>query len=129
MKLGVSSQPGLQFGEDLLEFGLKAEQLGRVRGSRRETAGVRYGKKAADNLGGMVGKRLAAFLRLRRREPQLPRPYVVPGGRSGALVVVALPAACALLAMATAGVLNAAVAIAAALTGPIAYVAFSGSRR
>ena len=72
---------------------------------------------------------LAAFLRLRRHEPELPRPYVVPGGRSGALVVAALPAACALLAMATAGALNAVVAIAAALTGPIAYAAFSGSRR
>ncbi len=72
---------------------------------------------------------LAAFLRLRRLEPDLRRPYLVPGGRLGALAVTALPAGCALLAMATAGFLNTVVGIATALTGPIAYAVFSGSRR
>ena len=72
---------------------------------------------------------LAAFWRLRRAEPGLARPYVVPGGRAGALIVTVLPGACALLAMATAGVLNTLVGVAVALTGPLAYRAFAGSRR
>jgi amino acid transporter len=65
---------------------------------------------------------LAAFARLRAAAADLPRPWRVPGGRAGAIVVVALPAACALLAMATAGWLNTATGIAAALTGPVAYL-------
>jgi amino acid transporter len=72
---------------------------------------------------------LAAFLRLRRLEPGLPRPYRVPGGRAGAITVTMAPIACSLLAMATAGVFNTVVAVAVALTGPIAYAGFSGSRR
>ncbi len=64
---------------------------------------------------------LAAFLALRRREPGLARPWRVPGGRAGAVLTVALPSALALLAMATAGVLNTLVAVAVALTGPLAY--------
>ncbi|MBI4588263.1 MAG: APC family permease [Candidatus Rokubacteria bacterium] len=65
---------------------------------------------------------LAAFLALRRREPGLRRPWRVPGGRLGALLAVIFPSACALLAMATAGLLNTAVAVAVALTGPLAYL-------
>ncbi len=75
---------------------------------------------------------LAAFLALRRREPGLPRPWRVPGGRVGALIVVALPSGLALLAMAAAGLFNTAVAIAVALTGPLAYFLVSrasGSRQ
>jgi amino acid transporter len=72
---------------------------------------------------------LAAFLRLRQLEPRLPRPFRVPGGLAGALVVAVLPAACALLAMATAGALNTAVGLLAALSGPIAWAAFSNARR
>jgi amino acid transporter len=72
---------------------------------------------------------LAAFLRLRRTEPALPRPFVVPGGTVGARLAVALSGACALLAIATAGTVDTAVGIAVALTGPIAYRIFSGSPR
>ncbi len=75
---------------------------------------------------------LAAFLALRRREPGLARPWRVAGGRTGARVAVALPGALALLAMATAGLLNTGVAVAVALTGPLAYLWISrasGSRR
>ena len=75
---------------------------------------------------------LAAFLALRRREPGLARPWRVPGGQAGALTAVALPSALALLAMATAGLLNTAVAVAVALTGPLVYLwvcRASGSRR
>jgi amino acid transporter len=68
---------------------------------------------------------LAAFLRLRRAEPALLRPFVVPGGDAGAWFAVTLPAACALLAMATAGGLETAVGVAVALTGPIAYCMFA----
>jgi len=72
---------------------------------------------------------LAAFLRLRRLEPELARPYVVPGGHAGALTVTVLPGACALLAMATAGLLNTLVGVAVALTGPVVYLLRGGSRR
>jgi len=75
---------------------------------------------------------LGAFVALRRREPDLPRPWRVPGGQVGALFTVGLPSGLALLAMATAGVLNTAVAVAVALTGPLAYLwvcRASGSRR
>ncbi len=75
---------------------------------------------------------LAAFLALRRREPGLARPWRVPGGQAGALTAAALPSALALLAMATAGLLNTLVAVAVALTGPLAYLWVcrgSGSRQ
>ncbi|MBI2554441.1 MAG: APC family permease [Candidatus Rokubacteria bacterium] len=75
---------------------------------------------------------LAAFLALRRREPGLARPWRVPGGQAGAVLAVALPSGVALLALATAGRLNTLVAVAAALTGPLAYLWISrasGSRR
>ena len=74
---------------------------------------------------------LAAFLRLRQREPGLARPWRVPAGRIGAVVVVALPSALALLAMATAGWRNTVAGVIAALTGPAAYALWRrpGSRR
>jgi amino acid transporter len=64
---------------------------------------------------------LAAFLRLRRAEPEMPRPWRVPGGAPGAALAAALPAALAVLAMATAGWLNTVAGVAAALTGLVAY--------
>jgi amino acid transporter len=65
---------------------------------------------------------LAAFVALRLREPGLPRPWRVGGGRAGMWLVAVLPSLCCLLAMATAGWLNTAVGVAAALTGPLAYL-------
>jgi amino acid transporter len=67
---------------------------------------------------------LAAFVALRLREPGLPRPWRVGGGSAGLWLTAALPGACCLLAMATAGWLNTAVGAAAALTGPAAYLAW-----
>jgi amino acid transporter len=64
---------------------------------------------------------LAAFLRLRLAEPSLARPWRVPGGVPGALVVVAAPGLFAVGAMATAGWSNAIAGLVAALTGPAAY--------
>jgi amino acid transporter len=64
---------------------------------------------------------LAAFVALRLREPALPRPWRVGGGAPGMWLVAALPAACCLLAMATAGWMNTLVGVLAALTGPVAY--------
>jgi amino acid transporter len=72
---------------------------------------------------------LAAFLWLRLREPTMARPWRVPGGLATASVVAGVPAALALLAMATAGWLNTAVGIAAALTGPAAYAWWARERR
>ena len=68
---------------------------------------------------------LGAFLRLRRREPAMARPWRVPGGPTGAVLVVVFPALFALGAMATAGLLNTIAGVAAALTGPIAYRLFA----
>lgn len=64
---------------------------------------------------------LAAFVWLRRRAPDLPRPWRVPGGFAAALVVAALPSAFAVLAMATAGWLDTLAGAAAALSGLPAY--------
>jgi len=64
---------------------------------------------------------LSAFVALRLREPDLARPWRVSGGRAGMWLTAALPAAVSLLAMATAGWLNTAIGVAAALTGPAAY--------
>ena len=64
---------------------------------------------------------LAAFVALRLREPGLPRPWRVGGGLTGMWLTAALPAAVCLLAMATAGWLDTAVGVAAALTGPVAW--------
>ena len=71
---------------------------------------------------------LAAFLTLRRREPLLARPWRVPGGTVGALLVTVVPSGVAVLAMATAGWTNTLAGIVAALTGPVAYVLFARRR-
>jgi amino acid transporter len=68
---------------------------------------------------------LAAFLWLRRVAPALPRPWRVPGGWGGAILVTALPMLFVAAAMATAGWLNTAAGVAAALTGPLAWLALS----
>jgi amino acid transporter len=65
---------------------------------------------------------LAAFVYLRHAEPELPRPWRVPGGMAVAVTVAAVPSALALLAMATAGWLNTAAGVIGALTGPAAWV-------
>jgi amino acid transporter len=64
---------------------------------------------------------LAAFVWLRRRASDMPRPWRVPGGFATALAVAVLPSLLAVLAMATAGWLNTLAAITAALTGLPAY--------
>lgn len=65
---------------------------------------------------------LAAFVWLRVTAPGMPRPWRVPGGTPAVLAVAIAPAACAALAMATAGWLNTVVGVLSALTGPLAYV-------
>ena len=74
---------------------------------------------------------LAAFVWLRVREPELTRPWRVPGGLGTAAVVAGVPAALSLLAMATAGWLNTLAGVVAALTGPAAWalLAHRGSPR
>jgi amino acid transporter len=69
---------------------------------------------------------LAAFVALRRREPGLPRPWRVAGGAGGMWLVVALPAACCAIAMATAPWSDSLVGAAAALTGPLVYALWRG---
>ena len=64
---------------------------------------------------------LAAFVALRLREPDLPRPWRVGGGAPGMWATVVLPSACCLLAMGTAGWTNTLVGVLAVLTGPLAY--------
>jgi len=71
---------------------------------------------------------LAAFVALRHREPDLPRPWRVGGGAAGMWVVVALPAGCGLLAISTAGWMNTLIGLLAALTGPLAYLAWRTRR-
>jgi amino acid transporter len=71
---------------------------------------------------------LAAFVALRYREPALPRPWRVGGGKVGMWVVAGLPAALSLLAMATAGFQNTVAGVVAALTGPLVYAVFRGGR-
>ncbi len=72
---------------------------------------------------------LAAFVHLRVRAPEMPRPWCVPGGFASALIVAGVPAALSLLAMATAGWLNTLAGATAALTGPVVYVAIRAARR
>ena len=72
---------------------------------------------------------LAAFVALRRREPTLSRPWRVGGGAAGMWTVVALPAGCGLLAIATAGWTNTLIGVLAALTGPLVYLAGRGLGR
>ncbi len=64
---------------------------------------------------------LAAFVALRLREPDLPRPWRVGGGALGMWATATLPAGCGLLSMATAGWTNTLVGVLAASTGPLAY--------
>ena len=71
---------------------------------------------------------LAAFVALRYREPDLPRPWRVGGGTAGMWVVAILPAALSLLAMATAGWGNTVAGVVAALTGPAVYRALGRQR-
>jgi len=72
---------------------------------------------------------LAAFVALRILEPDLLRPWRVGGGAAGMWVTAALPAGCGLLAMLTAGWMNTLVGALAALTGPLAYLAWRGRGR
>ena len=72
---------------------------------------------------------LAAFVALRLREPGLSRPWRVGGGKAGMWLVAVLPSLCCLLAMATAGWMNTAVGVAAALTGPLAYLLWRSPAR
>jgi len=72
---------------------------------------------------------LAAFVALRLREPDLPRPWRVGGGALGMWLAAALPAALSLLAMATAGWQNTVAGVIAALTGPAAYWLFRRGTR
>ena len=68
-------------------------------------------------------------MRLRVSEPALARPWRVPGGLATACVVAGVPALLAMLAMATAGWLNTAAGVIAALTGPAAYAWFGAAAR
>jgi amino acid transporter len=72
---------------------------------------------------------LAAFVWLRVREPQMARPWRVPGGLSTALAVAGVPMALSLVAMATAGWLNTLAGVTAALTGPAVWAALRAVRR
>jgi amino acid transporter len=72
---------------------------------------------------------LAAFVALRYREPALPRPWRVGGGSLGLWVTAGLPVVLCALAMATAGWMNTAVGTLAALTGPLAYLAWRDRSR
>jgi amino acid transporter len=65
---------------------------------------------------------LAAFAWLRAAHPRMPRVWRVPGGAAGTLAVALPPAACAVLAMATAGWTSTLAGVAAALTGPAVFV-------
>jgi amino acid transporter len=64
---------------------------------------------------------LAAFVALRWREPELPRPWRVSGGRPGMWLAALPPAALSVAAMVTAGWWDILAGVAAALTGPAAY--------
>jgi amino acid transporter len=70
---------------------------------------------------------LAAFVWLRVTEPSLDRPWRVPGGLAGAVVVSVAPSLFAVGAMVTAGWGNTIAGLAAACTGPAAY--WLGRRR
>jgi amino acid transporter len=71
---------------------------------------------------------LAAFVALRLREPDLPRPWRVGGGTTGMWTAALLPAACGVLAMGTAGWTNTLVGLVAALTGPLVYLGWCARR-
>ena len=65
---------------------------------------------------------LAAFLALRWRPDALERPWRVPGGWPGAIVVAVAPSLFAVTAMATAGWTNTVAGVLAALTGPLVWL-------
>jgi amino acid transporter len=64
---------------------------------------------------------LAAFVYLRVSAPGMARPWRIPGGTPIACVVAVCPALFAIAAMATAGWLNTAAGVTAALTGPLVW--------
>ena len=68
---------------------------------------------------------LAAFLVLRVREPEMWRPWRVPGGIVGAWIAAGTPAALSALAMGMAGWGTTIAGISAAATGPLAYAVFA----
>ena len=75
---------------------------------------------------------LAAFIWLRVVEPDLPRPWRVPGGFAGATLVIVFPALFTLGAVATAGWRNTLAGVVGALSGPLAWAVLArrrGSRR
>jgi amino acid transporter len=71
---------------------------------------------------------LAAFVWLRVNEPELARPWRVPGGTARAAFVAAVPSGLAVLAMATAGWTNTIAGVIAAVTGPLAYLLLAPRR-
>lgn len=68
---------------------------------------------------------LAAFVWLRITEPSLPRPWRVPGGVAGAILITLPPGAMGMAAMLTAGWFNALAGTVGALSGLIAYHALA----
>jgi amino acid transporter len=64
---------------------------------------------------------LAAFVWLRVVEPELPRPWRVPGGFAGAIVVTVLPSLFMLGAVVTAGWRNTVAGLVGAVSGPLAW--------
>jgi amino acid transporter len=73
---------------------------------------------------------LAAFLALRARAAELPRPWRVPGGWIGAIAVTVPPSLFAMASMATAGWANTAAGLLAALSGPAVWLLVrAGCRR
>lgn len=64
---------------------------------------------------------LAAFVWLRVVAPELPRPWRVPGGFAGAMLVIVFPTLFMLGALATAGLRNTIAGLVGALSGPIAW--------
>ncbi len=72
---------------------------------------------------------LAAFVWLRVVEPEMARPWRVPGGLAGAAVVVVFPAVFVIGAAVTAGWRTTVVGLIGAATGPIAYALLSRRSR
>lgn len=71
---------------------------------------------------------LAAFVWLRVVEPDMPRPWRVPGGLAGATMAVVFPALFMLGALATAGLRNTLGGLLGALSGPLAWAVVSRTR-
>ena len=68
---------------------------------------------------------LAAFLWLRATAPDMPRPWRVPGGSTGAILVVVFPTLFMLGAIATAGLRDTIAGLVGALSGPVAWAVLS----